>query len=1306
MKTKQILSIVLSLVLMLSLLPMTAFADVPETESGTESVSFTMSVSIAEGTDTPGNYGVEYQVVDANGNDVNGEGFKGYYSGNQSAANVNLTGLGSDYKVKILVTSAGLGIRLDGADVSEEGWSEGKSLSLTELRNRKLAFELFQKADNQNPGEGGNQEPGEGGAVTYTVDFGTGSWVVGDVIVSADKKGQEVISEADVISLTNFNAETMEVKVSAAGGFGTTLRVNGNSTMLSEKNNDGGLPNTLTFQVVAKSSDDGGNGDPGPEPDPNPPHGGYIGDKVTANVTITGEADFYINDSKMINSQNGENQEVSYTYNKNGNVDFYVSWFINEKYTSFTINDVNYLDELPIKKQDLLNACKGQLYEVRIEVPYRENYEINAEKGGLSGEDMPVGNFLWTYNENEKYLYDQSGEVQTDEDGNAILNDDYIDHGRMDLVSIKYNDITYSGQELEDKLSPDSAFDWSEPGGDGWGGAVLPAGAEVTVKLVPEYGYQLTSFGINGGEFVTGKEQSTFTFEIKGGNFHLAARFTQVEDKVASASNKVTSGNIQLGASEIDTGSVVLSVDDAKNYSEESFENAIKNKDGYQIDSVLDINLNQVIYKGNEESFWSSSMSSLKQPAEISLQLDGDYQDPVVVHETHEGTYEVIDTTYDSATGTITFKTDSFSYYAVAVNRPVNSKRLSVDFDSWGEGEEAQAQVMAKIGKGEAFPVEAGKTYQYGEEDTEISFTLTPPQEREKFEPIVEVELWGNDSEPEIQKPDLKKVADTDRTYEFCIASDKECAEMIVHVWWSEFDQFWPNEQEIMITANTPDGAEAGMIRLDQDAERQMSLDGTTKYIFPVGTEVTAEFAPNVGKRLTTVYIYFDRYSDVEDDSRPLSDLYSGGKYQYTIKDLKGEIYLEALFDDCDHSMISKEGSLISAVEATCTEAGSKAYYICSCGKWFEDAEANVEITSEEWIVIPAKGHQVEAKSLEPTFGQDGYKTYYECKECHQAFVDAQGKNELTDLTSWKTGEGRIPSLGEQFGVYKKDGQAKAEGKKQKGDSAAVTKLIETAKAAIGELNYDTSRNLDDNKKNVDDILDKMEKEVADQRITEAGFVPDEIENKPTAGKVVNITSEVKGNSLNASLSNIPTGAISLTEEERENGAYVWLELNTVSADSDTAAAFAGKLKGYSIGAYMEIDLFKMTTDGNVNAISDTNSAVSVTVTVPDDMLNKDTGIIRTFYIARNHNGVVEILGATYDANAKTLTFKTDKFSDYAIIYRDAQRKNNVADNQTKATTTAARTGDGSNQILWITLLLLSGMYILGTYIVRRRRVN
>ena len=43
--------------------------------------------------------------------------------------------------------------------------------------------------------------------------------------------------------------------------------------------------------------------------------------------------------------------------------------------------------------------------------------------------------------------------------------------------------------------------------------------------------------------------------------------------------------------------------------------------------------------------------------------------------------------------------------------------------------------------------------------------------------------------------------------------------------------------------------------------------------------------------------------------------------------------------------------------EATCTADGNKAYYRCTCGKFFEDATANVEITDRNSVVIPKTGH-------------------------------------------------------------------------------------------------------------------------------------------------------------------------------------------------------------------------------------------------------------------------------------------------------------------------------------------------------------
>ena len=45
------------------------------------------------------------------------------------------------------------------------------------------------------------------------------------------------------------------------------------------------------------------------------------------------------------------------------------------------------------------------------------------------------------------------------------------------------------------------------------------------------------------------------------------------------------------------------------------------------------------------------------------------------------------------------------------------------------------------------------------------------------------------------------------------------------------------------------------------------------------------------------------------------------------------------------------------AIPVSCTEAGSKLYYSCSCGLYFEDEDALWEISENSWI-ISAQGHE------------------------------------------------------------------------------------------------------------------------------------------------------------------------------------------------------------------------------------------------------------------------------------------------------------------------------------------------------------
>lgn len=501
---------------------------------------------------------------------------------------------------------------------------------------------------------GGGPSPSE----THSIDFGSGSWTVGEQTVTANKSG--IVSELamdDEIVLNGFDADTMQVKLVAEDGFSTKLTVTEGKTSLSAKNCDGLPDGTLTFSVEEKS---------GPEPGPGgePAHGGYEdGEPKTASVTVTGKADFYINDSNMVNVNDGDRfDDIDYRYNGNGYVDFYFCCFIVERITALNINGVDYYNKLPTPdteegKAALLDACKGQINEFKITVPYSESgYTINSNVKWLDDDDkdyIVVGNFLWTY-----------------EDENQ--GDDYIDHGSMELINVNYKGREYSPEELN---NPGTGFYWGQD--EHGGSAVLPVGSVVTVKLIPDYGYQLTSFGINGNDFGTGEEQSVFTFEIKPGNAHLGAHFTPVADKVTSSSDIVESGSITLGSG-LSGGSARLEISDAESdlseEKREAFESAAGN---YTITDYLNLDLYNVYYKGStdEENVWKNEINTLDDDATISVDLDVfsdgsavESSDIVIIHNIHNGEeFETIPVdSYNSETNTLTFKTDSFSTYAIA----------------------------------------------------------------------------------------------------------------------------------------------------------------------------------------------------------------------------------------------------------------------------------------------------------------------------------------------------------------------------------------------------------------------------------------------------------------------------------------------------------------------------------------------------------------------------------------------------------------------------------------------------------------
>ena len=189
-----------------------------------------------------------------------------------------------------------------------------------------------------------------------------------------------------------------------------------------------------------------------------------------------------------------------------------------------------------------------------------------------------------------------------------------------------------------------------------------------------------------------------------------------------------------------------------------------------------------------------------------------------------------------------------------------------------------------------------------------------------------------------------------------------------------------------------------------------------------------------------------------------------------------------------------------------------------------------------------------------------------------------------------------------------------------------------------------------------------------------------------------------------------------------------------VSAEIKTAMAQAAK--GCTIGQYLDISLFKyMTVNGKQQdgvALHTTKNALTISVAVPDALINTNSAVNRTYCIVRNHEGTITVLDAAFDAASKTLTFKTDRFSDYAIAYKDTAvpssgsnpgsnnssngsetKKNEVAaptptptpasTSKPSTITAMPQTGDTFNPTLYVVLLVASLLGLAVVFVCKKR---
>ena len=68
-----------------------------------------------------------------------------------------------------------------------------------------------------------------------------------------------------------------------------------------------------------------------------------------------------------------------------------------------------------------------------------------------------------------------------------------------------------------------------------------------------------------------------------------------------------------------------------------------------------------------------------------------------------------------------------------------------------------------------------------------------------------------------------------------------------------------------------------------------------------------------------------------------------------------------------------------------------------------------------EKTVYDTEGHTAtKVEAVAPDCENDGVKAYYDCS-CGKHFADAEGKTEITDLDAWKAGDGKVDALGHTY---------------------------------------------------------------------------------------------------------------------------------------------------------------------------------------------------------------------------------------------------------------------------------------------------
>ena len=176
-----------------------------------------------------------------------------------------------------------------------------------------------------------------------------------------------------------------------------------------------------------------------------------------------------------------------------------------------------------------------------------------------------------------------------------------------------------------------------------------------------------------------------------------------------------------------------------------------------------------------------------------------------------------------------------------------------------------------------------------------------------------------------------------------------------------------------------------------------------------------------------------------------------------------------------------------------------------------------------------------------------------------------------------------------------------------------------------------------------------------------------------------------------------------LAEKVRDISSVVVVNienLDVVDAPKEDVEAITNVSSELKVASFFDITLNvnNSITGENVGKLTELKKELTFNVALPEDLTKVEEGFTRTYYIVRYHDGESEILDT--ELNGNVLTFATDKFSTYAIAYKDVAVKKEETETKKEENPST-----GDNVLAYVTtgILAMAGLGYTALNVYRRK---